>query len=75
MDLTEIRTADPFPMISQKLKTQFIASRPFPVTVSGIIPLPSIVPVHAGVKMPTLGHRDSDSSRISTLTIAARRLH
>ena len=35
---TEIQTADPLPMIPHQVETQFIASQPFPVSVSGLIP-------------------------------------
>ena len=36
LGLTEIRTADPLPMISHQVETQFIASQPFPLSVSGL---------------------------------------
>ena len=43
--LTEIRTADPLPMIPHQVETQFIASQPFPVSITGIlIPSPSAAP-------------------------------
>ena len=43
LGLTKIRTADPLPMISHQVETQFIASQPFPVSVS-----PSHVPCWGG---------------------------
>ena len=36
LGLTKIRTADPLPMISHQVETQYIASQPFLVSVSGL---------------------------------------
>ena len=43
--LTEIRNANPLPMIPYQAETQFISSQPFPVSVSGLILSPSADPV------------------------------
>ena len=45
LGLTEIWTNDPLPMIPHQVETQFIASQPFPVSVSGLIPSLSAAPV------------------------------
>ena len=45
LGLTEIQTADPLPMIHIMGGTQFIASQPFTVSVSGLIPSLSAAPV------------------------------
>ena len=50
LGLMEIQTADPLPMIPHQAETQFISSRPFPVSVSGLIPSAStaLVPCWCG---------------------------
>ena len=58
----------PPPLIPHQMETQFIASPLFHVSVSDIIPSPSAARPILVWKMPTLGHGDSDSSRISTST-------
>ena len=45
LGLTEIWTTDPLPMIPHQAETQIIASQPFPVSVSGLIPSLSTTPV------------------------------
>ena len=45
LGLTEIWTTDPLPMIHNQVETQFIASQPFTVYVSDLIPSPSAAPV------------------------------
>ena len=61
------KTVDPRPVIPQQVEAQFIASQPFPVLVSGITPSPSAVPGPMLVcQMPTPGHGNLDSYRIST---------
>ena len=55
----------PPPMIPH----QFIVSQPFPLSISGLIPLPSARPSPMLVwEMPTPGHEDPYSSRLSTST-------
>ena len=44
LGLPKIWTTDPLPMIPHQVQTQFIASQPFPVSVSGIIPSLSAAP-------------------------------
>ena len=44
LGLTEIWTTDPLPMIPHQVETQFIASQPYPVSVSGLIPSLSAAP-------------------------------
>ena len=45
LGLTEILTTGPLAMIPHQVETQFIASQPFPVSVSGLIPSLSATPV------------------------------
>ena len=45
LGLAEIWTTDPLSMIPHQVETQLIASQPFPVSVSGLIPSLSAAPV------------------------------
>ena len=45
LGLAEIGTTDPLSMIPHQVETQLIASQPFPVLVSGLIPSLSAAPV------------------------------
>ena len=60
----------PLSMIPHKVETQLIATRTFPVSVSGLIPSPSVA--HAGVENAHPSH--GDSSRISTSQLSCQTL-